>query len=185
MNTWILDTAIARLLSTNAVVLTEPPNSQIVGKPETASDVQTNLPKDGSHPGSAIFSDKRNAAPPLDLYSWILLVPLVSHVSECSTIRIAFALPRRDDNGAETSTRLAKKAKRSRRNLGIVLPHYSTIGWQTGGKQNLYRLGPTPSRRKQCIGRGRMTPCSYQPGRCATRTDLWRLGSALRRTGVG
>jgi len=33
MNTWILDTAIARLLSTNAVVLTEPPNSGMVGKP--------------------------------------------------------------------------------------------------------------------------------------------------------
>jgi hypothetical protein len=29
MNTWILDTAIARLLSTNAVVLTEQSNSQI------------------------------------------------------------------------------------------------------------------------------------------------------------
>jgi hypothetical protein len=43
MNTWILDTAIARLLSTNAVVLTEPPNSQIVGKPDTASGVQTKL----------------------------------------------------------------------------------------------------------------------------------------------
>jgi hypothetical protein len=34
MNTWILDTAIARLLSTSAVVLTEPPNSQMVGNPE-------------------------------------------------------------------------------------------------------------------------------------------------------
>jgi len=33
MNTWILDTAIARLLSTNAVVLTEQPNSQMVDKP--------------------------------------------------------------------------------------------------------------------------------------------------------
>ena len=33
MNTWIFDTAIARLLSTNAVVLTEPPNSQMVGNP--------------------------------------------------------------------------------------------------------------------------------------------------------
>jgi hypothetical protein len=31
MNTWVLDTAIARLLSTNAVVLTEPLNSQMVG----------------------------------------------------------------------------------------------------------------------------------------------------------
>ena len=35
MNTWVLDTAIARLLSTNAVVLTEQPNSQMVGKQET------------------------------------------------------------------------------------------------------------------------------------------------------
>jgi hypothetical protein len=30
MNTWILDTAIARLLSTNAVVLAEQPNAQMV-----------------------------------------------------------------------------------------------------------------------------------------------------------
>jgi hypothetical protein len=35
MNTWILDTAIARVLSANAVVLTKPPNSQMVGDPET------------------------------------------------------------------------------------------------------------------------------------------------------
>ena len=34
MNTPILDTAIARLLSTNAVVLTEQPNSQMVGNSE-------------------------------------------------------------------------------------------------------------------------------------------------------
>jgi len=34
MNTWILDTAIARLLSKNAVVLTEQPNAQMVGNPE-------------------------------------------------------------------------------------------------------------------------------------------------------
>jgi len=34
MNTWILDTAIARLLSTNALVLTEPPHSQMVDQPE-------------------------------------------------------------------------------------------------------------------------------------------------------
>ena len=37
MNTWILDTAIARLLSSNAVVLTEPPNSQVVGQPEASA----------------------------------------------------------------------------------------------------------------------------------------------------
>jgi len=34
MNTWIFDTAIARLLSANAVVLAEEPNSQMVGKPD-------------------------------------------------------------------------------------------------------------------------------------------------------
>lgn len=51
--------------------------------------------------------------PPLALQSWILVVPLVSHTSECSTIRTAFFLPRRDDNGAETSTRLAKNGKRA------------------------------------------------------------------------
>jgi hypothetical protein len=33
--------------------------------------------------------------------------------------------------------------------------------------------------------RGRTTPCSYQPSRCATRIDLWRLGSALRSTRAG
>jgi len=38
MNTWTLDTAIARLLSTNAVVLTEPPNYQMVGKRETRAE---------------------------------------------------------------------------------------------------------------------------------------------------
>jgi len=35
MNTWILDTAIARLLSTNAAVLTEPLSSQMLGYSET------------------------------------------------------------------------------------------------------------------------------------------------------
>jgi hypothetical protein len=34
MNTWILDTAIARLLSTNALVLTEPPHPRMVYQPE-------------------------------------------------------------------------------------------------------------------------------------------------------
>ena len=52
-------------------------------------------------------------------------------------------------------------------------------------KQSPYRLGPTPSRGKQCMGPGRTTPCSNQPSGCATRIDLWRLGSALRRTRVG
>src|SRR2546423_13937683 len=85
------------------------------------------LPKDESHPVCAISSHKSNAAP-LDLQSWILVVPLVSHISKCSTIRTAFAFLRRDDNGAETSRRLAKKRNaRSRRNLGLVLPHYSKI----------------------------------------------------------
>ena len=35
----------------------------------------------------------------------------MSLVSECLTIRTAFPFPRRDDNGAKTSTRLAKKGK--------------------------------------------------------------------------
>jgi hypothetical protein len=35
MNTWILDTALARLLSTTAVVLTEQPNSRIVHQEAT------------------------------------------------------------------------------------------------------------------------------------------------------
>jgi hypothetical protein len=83
----------------------------IVGKPETVGGVQpknclkTNLtPAPPSHRTNLML-------PSLDLQSWILVVPLVSDVSECSTIRTAFALPRRDDNGAETSTRLAKKGK--------------------------------------------------------------------------
>jgi hypothetical protein len=33
MNTWMLDTAIAQLLSTKGIVLTGQPNSQMVGKP--------------------------------------------------------------------------------------------------------------------------------------------------------
>jgi len=37
MSTRILDIAIARLLSTNVVVLTEPPNPQIVGNPEVGN----------------------------------------------------------------------------------------------------------------------------------------------------
>src|SRR6266566_6328920 len=94
-------------------------------KPEPVTGVRRKLPKDESHPVCAISSDTSNPAP-FDLQAWILVVPLVPHVSECSKIRTAFALPRRDDNGAETSTRLAKDGKTcSRRNLGIVLPHYS------------------------------------------------------------
>jgi hypothetical protein len=34
MNTWILDTALVRLLSMDAVMLTEPPNSQMVANRE-------------------------------------------------------------------------------------------------------------------------------------------------------
>jgi hypothetical protein len=52
MNTWILDTAIARLLSTNAVVLTEQPNSQMVGNPEImafANDTKLAIRLLGSH----------------------------------------------------------------------------------------------------------------------------------------
>ena len=45
MNTWILDTAIARLLSTNAVVSTEQPNSQMVGY----SEGNPNLPRYSSN----------------------------------------------------------------------------------------------------------------------------------------
>ena len=62
---------------------------------------------------SALFHQTNLTLPPLDPQSWILLIPIVSHVSECSTIRKAFALSRRDDNGAETSTRVAKKEKRA------------------------------------------------------------------------
>lgn len=57
---------------------------------------------------SALFHQTNLTLPPLDPQSWILLIPIVSHVSECSTIRKAFALSRRDDNGAETSTRVVK-----------------------------------------------------------------------------
>jgi hypothetical protein len=49
-----------------------------------------------------------------------LVVPLVSHVSEWSTICAVFALSRRDDYVAQRSTRLAKEGKaRARRNLGF------------------------------------------------------------------
>jgi hypothetical protein len=87
-------------------------------------------PKDESHPQRHFIRQSDNLMlPPLDLQSWILVIPLVSHVSECSTIRTALALPRGDDNGAETSMRLGKKGKAgSRRNLGIVLARYSRFG---------------------------------------------------------
>src|SRR5689334_5208072 len=62
---------------------------------------------------SVLFHQTNLTLPPLDPQSWILLIPLVSHVSKYSTIRTAFALSRRDDNGAETSTWLAKKEKRA------------------------------------------------------------------------
>ena len=85
------------------------------------------LRKDRSHPVCAISSDKTNAAP-LDLQSWILVASLVSHASECWTIRTAFALSKRENDGAETSTRLAKKRNaHSVRDLGIVLPSYSKL----------------------------------------------------------
>src|SRR6266481_3743426 len=45
---------------------------------------------------SALFHQTNLTLPPLDPQSWILLIPIVSHVSECSTIRKAFALSRRD-----------------------------------------------------------------------------------------
>jgi hypothetical protein len=93
----------------------------------TASGVQPKiLLKTNLTPSEPFHRTKFNT--PLDLQSSILIVPLVPHVSECSTIRTAFALPSRDDNGAETSTGLAEKGKaRSGRNLGVVLPHDSTI----------------------------------------------------------
>src|SRR5207245_11651505 len=53
---------------------------------------------------SALFHQTNLTLPPLDPQSWILLIPIVSHVSECSTIRKGFASSRRDDSGAETST---------------------------------------------------------------------------------
>jgi hypothetical protein len=85
------------------------------------------LRKNRSHPVCAISSDKTNAAP-LDLQSWILVAPLVSHALECWTIRTVFALPKREDDGAETSTRLAKKVNaHSRRDLIIVLLYYPKL----------------------------------------------------------
>src|SRR5882762_11048768 len=62
MNTWILDTAIARLLSTNAVVLTEPPNAQMVGYPDViqigiCGSVPTSWLRGREHP-SGIFQSE-------------------------------------------------------------------------------------------------------------------------------
>jgi hypothetical protein len=76
--------------------------------------LQEDRPQDGRQAGNckwcaaenclscAISLDKSSAVL-LDLQSWILVVPLVSHISKCSTIGAAFALPRRrqwrkDDN---------------------------------------------------------------------------------------
>jgi hypothetical protein len=36
---------------------------------------------------------------------------------------------------------------------------------KTGGKQNPYKLGPTPFRRKQCMVRGRTTPLGTELNR--------------------
>ena len=38
-----------------------------------------------------------------------------------------------------------------------LLENLMANGW----KQSPYRFGPTPSRCKKCMGRGRTTPCSY------------------------
>ena len=75
----------------------EPITARIVAIRKLLVACSRKLPKDESHPVRAISSHKSNAAP-LDLQSWILVDPLVSHVSECSTIRTAFSLPRRDDS---------------------------------------------------------------------------------------
>ena len=90
---------------------------------------------------------------PLDLHSWIPVVPLVSYVSECSTIRTAFALSRRDDNGAETSTRLAKKGKArvkafSSATLTVFKTGSSTI---SNRRRPLYRLPFHHNLQDNCI----------------------------------
>ena|GEM_PF-4955166 len=102
-------------------------SESVVGKRTPSVVCGRQLRRDRSHPVRAISSDKTNAAP-VDLQSWILVAALVSHASECWTIRTAFALPRREDDGAETSTWLAKKPNtHSRQDLGIVLPYYSKL----------------------------------------------------------
>ena len=89
-------------------------------KRETISVCSRKLLKRSS-PRLRPFIQQSNAAP-FDLQSWTLVVRLVSRIfSECSTIPTAFALQRRDDNGTETSTRLAKKGKaRSRQSAAIA-----------------------------------------------------------------
>jgi hypothetical protein len=76
----------------------------LVGKPGTANWCANETCLKAGLTPSALFHQTNLTLPPLDPQSWILLIPIVSHVSECSTIRKAFALSRRDDNGAETST---------------------------------------------------------------------------------
>jgi hypothetical protein len=62
------------------------------------------------------------------LWAWAGTRLALSCWEPCSTIEHRSVYRRRDDNGAKTSTRVAEKGKaRSRRNLGIVLPHYSKI----------------------------------------------------------
>ena len=93
---------------------------RVVGKRTLSVVCGRQLRKDRSHPVCAISSDKTNAAP-LDLQSWILVAPLVSHASECWTIRTAFALPRREDDGAEVVNGVADRVRTELlRNLGLA-----------------------------------------------------------------
>jgi len=142
-----------------------------------------NLPRDRSHPISAISSDKSNVAP---------LDPQVvdsSHPYRVSRFRmfrqsVKHSLHQGRRQWRRDINAVAKKETHAQGEtwvlFSVLLDNLIANGWKTKS----YRLGP-PSRGKQCMGRSRTTPYSNQPGRCATRIDLWRLGSALRRTRVG
>jgi hypothetical protein len=85
---------------------------------------------------SALFHQTNLTLPSLDPQSRILLIPIVSRVSECSIIRKAFALSMRDDNGAATPTRVAKKRKSVLKAKPgycspVLLDNLMANGWKT------------------------------------------------------
>jgi hypothetical protein len=108
----------------------------LVGKPETTTGVHTKVPKDRSQPHQRYFIRQTDKLPPLDLQSWISVIPLVFHVSECSTIRKAFGFIkerrqwRRDINAGGKKRKSMLKAKPGYCS-SVQLDNLMANGWKT------------------------------------------------------
>ena len=89
-------------------------NSWLLGKPETTTDGANETYLKTDLTPSALFHQTNLTLPPLDPQSWIPLIPIVSHVSECSTIRKAFALSRREHHGLIAVNSLRWQAQKRR-----------------------------------------------------------------------